>query len=186
MPEIKRLFNASRMNRDVDDRLVPAGEYREALNINISKSESGDVGAVENILGNKLINDTSLSNAKVIGEYRDNGNERIYYFITTNSSYNEINSGNHHIIEYNQKANKSTILVNSAALNFHQNYLITGINLVDELLFFTDDINPPRKINVETARNTPNRYNLNSNIDDIISVAKYAPFVAANIIGVSD
>ncbi len=186
MPEIKRLFNASRMNRDLDDKMLKPGEYREALNINVSKSESADIGAVENILGNKLINDTSLSNAKVIGEYRDNGNERIYYFITTNSSYNEINSGNHHIIEYNQKANKGTVLVNSAALNFHQNYLITGINLVDELLFFTDDRNPPRKINVETARNTPGRYNLATNIDDIISVAKYAPYVAADIIGVSD
>jgi len=186
MPEIKRLFNASRMNRDLDDKMLKPGEYREALNINVSKSESADIGAVENILGNKLINDTSLSNAKVIGEYRDNGNERIYYFITTNSSYNEINSGNHQIIEYNQKANKGTILVNSAALNFHQDYLITGINLVDELLFFTDDRNPPRKINVETARNTPGRYNLATNIDDIISVAKYAPYVAADIIGVSD
>ena len=186
MPEIKRLFNASRMNRDLDDKMLKPGEYREALNINVSKSESADIGAVENILGNKLINDTSLSNAKVIGEYRDNGNERIYYFITTNSSYNEINSGNHQIIEYNQKANKSTILVNSAALNFHQDYLITGINLVDELLFFTDDRNPPRKINVETARSTPGRYNLTSNIDDIISVAKYAPFTAATIVGVSD
>jgi len=186
MPEIKRLFNASKMNRDLDDKMLKPGEYREALNINVSKSESSDIGAVENILGNKLINDTSLSGAKVIGEYRDNGNERIYYFITTNSSYNEINSGNHQIIEYNQKANKGTVLVNSAALNFHQNYLITGINLVDELLFFTDDRNPPRKINVETARNTPGRYNLATNIDDVISVAKYAPYIAANIIGVSD
>jgi len=186
MPEIKRLFNASKMNRDLDDKMLKPGEYREALNINVSKSESSDIGAVENILGNKLINDTNLSNAKVIGEYRDNGNERIYYFITTNSSYNEINSGNHQIIEYNQKANKGTILVNSAALNFHQDYLITGINLVDELLFFTDDRNPPRKINVETARNTPGRYNLATNIDDVISVAKYAPYIAANIIGVSD
>ena len=186
MPEIKRLFNASKMNRDLDDKMLKPGEYREALNINVSKSESSDIGAVENILGNKLIVDTSLSGSKVIGEYRDNGNERVYYFITTNSSYNEINSGNHQIIEYNQKANKSTVLVNSTALNFHQNYLITGINLVDELLFFTDDRNPPRKINVETARSTPGRYNLSSNIDDIISVAKYAPFTAATIIGVSD
>ena len=186
MPEIKRLFNASKMNRDLDDKMLKPGEYREALNINVSKSESSDIGAVENILGNKLINDTSLNNAKVIGEYRDNGNERIYYFITTNSSYNEINSGNHQIIEYNQKANKGTVLVNSTALNFHQDYLITGINLVDELLFFTDDRNPPRKINVETARNTPGRYNLATNIDDVISVAKYAPYIAANIIGVSD
>lgn len=186
MPEIKRLFNASRMNRDLDDKMLKPGEYREALNINVSKSESSDIGAVENILGNELINDTAIANAKVIGEYRDNGNDRIYYFITSNNSYNEINSGSHQIIEYNQKANKSIILVNSNALNFHQDYLITGINLVDELLFFTDDRNPPRKINVETARNTPGRYNLATNIDDVISVAKYAPYTAAEIIGVSD
>jgi hypothetical protein len=186
MPEIKRLFNASRMNRDLDDKMLKPGEYREALNINVSKSESSDIGAVENILGNKLINDTALSGAKVIGEYRDNGNERIYYFITTNSTYNEINSGSHQIIEYNQKANKSTILVSSAALNFHQSYPITGINLVDELLFFTDDRNAPRKINVETARNTPGRYNLALNVDDVVSVAKYAPYTAATIVGVSN
>jgi hypothetical protein len=166
--------------------MLKPGEYREALNINVSKSESSDIGAVENILGNELINDTAIANAKVIGEYRDNGNDRIYYFITSNNSYNEINSGSHQIIEYNQKANKSIILVNSDALNFHQDYLITGINLVDELLFFTDDRNPPRKINVETARNNPGRYNLAANIDDVISVAKYAPYTAAEIIGVSD
>ena len=40
MPEIKRVVQcASRMNRDLDDRLVPPGEYREALNINVGKSE---------------------------------------------------------------------------------------------------------------------------------------------------
>ena len=78
------------MNRDLDDKMLKPGEYREALNINVSKSESSDIGAVENILGNELIVNTALSNAKKIGEYRDNGNDRIYYFITNNNSYNEI------------------------------------------------------------------------------------------------
>ena len=186
MPEIKRLFNASRMNRDLDDKMLKPGEYREALNINVSKSESSDIGSVENILGNKLIVDTAISNAKTIGQYRDNGDEKIYYFITSNNSYNEINSGSHQIIEYDQKANKSTIIVNSTDLNFHQNYPITGINLVDKLLFWTDDRNPPRKINVETAKNNAGYYNLSSNIDNLISVAKYAPYNAATIVGVSN
>ena len=52
MPEIKRAFNLGKMNRDLDDRLVPAGQYRESLNINIGQSEGADVGAVENLLGN--------------------------------------------------------------------------------------------------------------------------------------
>ena len=81
MPEIKRLFSASRMNRDKDDRLVQPGEYREALNINVSKSEGSDMGAVENILGNKLVVDNTNANSKTIGVYRDNGNEKISDYI---------------------------------------------------------------------------------------------------------
>ncbi len=183
MPEIKRLFNASKMNRDLDDRLVPPGEYREALNINVSKSEGSDMGSVENLLGNKLINTTLINNATVIGSYKDTGSEKIYYYITSNDSFDESNSGSHQIIEYNQKAEKSTILVDSTALNFHKNYPITGINIVDTLLFWTDNRNAPRKINVQTALNEPGYYNIN-NIDDLISVAKYSPFQAPEILSV--
>ena len=188
MPEIKRLFNASRMNRDKDDRLVQPGEYREALNINVSKSEGSDMGAVENILGNKEIVTTSISNAKTIGSLRDNGNEKIYYFITNNNSYDHSNSSSkqHQIIEYDQKANKSIILVSANSLNFHTEFPITGVNLVDTLLFFTDDRNPPRKINVDTARNEPGHYNLASNVDNVISVAKFAPYEAADILALSN
>jgi len=183
MPEIKRLFNASKMNRDLDDRLVPAGEYREALNINVSKSEGSDMGAVENLLGNKLINTTLVNNATVIGSYKDTGTEKIYYYITSNDSFDESNTGSHQIIEYDQKAEKSTILVNCAALNFHKNYPITGINIVDTLLFWTDNRNPPRKINVQTALNEPGYYNI-TDVDDLISVAKYNPFEAPEILSV--
>ena len=55
MAESKRIFNAGKMNRDLDDRLVQPGEYRDALNINIGRSEGSDVGAVENPKGNELI-----------------------------------------------------------------------------------------------------------------------------------
>ena len=55
MAESKRIFNAGKMNRDLDDRLVQPGEYRDALNINIGRSEGSDVGAVENLKGNELL-----------------------------------------------------------------------------------------------------------------------------------
>ena len=90
MPEIKRLFSASRMNRDKDDRLVTPGEYREALNINVSKSEGSDMGAIENLLGNKEIVTTGIANAKVIGSLRDNGNEKIYLPAYTIKKANKI------------------------------------------------------------------------------------------------
>ena len=55
MPELKNAFIKGRMNKDLDERLVPNGEYRDAKNINISRSEGSDVGAIENILGNTVI-----------------------------------------------------------------------------------------------------------------------------------
>ena len=40
------------MNKDLDDRILPAGEYRDAQNIVIATSEGSDVGTVQTILGN--------------------------------------------------------------------------------------------------------------------------------------
>ena len=40
MPELKRTFSAGKMNKDLDERIVPPGEYRDAQNIEINTSES--------------------------------------------------------------------------------------------------------------------------------------------------
>jgi len=52
MPELKRTFTGGRMEKDLDERIVPNGQYREALNIGVATSEDSDVGADQNILGN--------------------------------------------------------------------------------------------------------------------------------------
>ena len=52
MPKLAHNFVQGKMNKDLDERLVPNGQYRDALNIQVSTSEGSDVGAVENILGN--------------------------------------------------------------------------------------------------------------------------------------
>jgi len=60
MPEIKNQFTGGKMNKDLDERLVPKGEYRDAMNIQVSTSEGSDVGTVQNILGNALVSDQSF------------------------------------------------------------------------------------------------------------------------------
>ena len=55
MPEIRNNFIKSKMNKDLDDRLVPNGEYRDAKNLQISRSEGSSVGEFENIPGNQLM-----------------------------------------------------------------------------------------------------------------------------------
>jgi len=52
MPELKHTFTGGRMEKDLDERIVPNGQYREALNIGVATSEDSDVGAAQNILGN--------------------------------------------------------------------------------------------------------------------------------------
>jgi len=55
MPELKRKFQSGKMNKDLDERLVPNGEYRDALNVEVSTSEDDDLGSAQTIMGNKLI-----------------------------------------------------------------------------------------------------------------------------------
>jgi len=43
------------MNKDLDDRLIPNGEYRDAQNLQISRSEGSSVGEFENIPGNSEV-----------------------------------------------------------------------------------------------------------------------------------
>jgi hypothetical protein len=57
MSEIKHTFQAGKMNKDLDERLVPQGEYRDALNIEVRTSDGSDVGAVQSLYGN-LLRDT--------------------------------------------------------------------------------------------------------------------------------
>tara|TARA_Y100000592_G_scaffold31773_1_gene50576 strand:- start:2811 stop:8378 length:5568 start_codon:yes stop_codon:yes gene_type:complete len=52
MAEIRHTFQGGKMNKDLDERLVPQGEYRDALNIEVRTSGDGNIGAVQNLYGN--------------------------------------------------------------------------------------------------------------------------------------
>ena len=60
--QIKNTFLKSKMNKDLDDRILPNGEYRDARNISVGRSEDDDVGAIENVIGNNLIAKTDVGN----------------------------------------------------------------------------------------------------------------------------
>ena len=86
MAEAKNNFLKSRMNKDLDDRLVPEGEYRHAQNVSVAKSEGNDVGGLENILGNNIISNFPIPagfyNIEIIGHLMDVKNDRIIVFMT--------------------------------------------------------------------------------------------------------
>ena len=85
MAEVRNNFLKSKMNKDLDSRILPSGEYRDAQNVNVSKSEGEDVGSLENVLGNIEVTDFGLSNdcnLEVIGKIADVDNNRIFAMIT--------------------------------------------------------------------------------------------------------
>jgi hypothetical protein len=186
MPEIKNTFLKSKMNKDLDDRLVPNGEYRDAKNINISTSQGDSVGAVQTSLGNAFITDFGFASdcrSKIIGHCVDELNEIVYVFITdyidaspdklsnfaTSDSKCSINS-------YNFRTSISTKLVEGHFLNFSMYSEMLGVNLLENLLFFTDGRNQPRKINVTEANPGNETIPTFYTNEDQISVAKYYPF----------
>ena len=84
MPEIKNTFLSGKMNKDLDERLIPKGEYRDALNLDLSTSESDDVGSLQNTYGNTVQSTVSsyIPGAKCIGSVVDKENDKIYWFIS--------------------------------------------------------------------------------------------------------
>tara|TARA_R110002012_G_scaffold248151_3_gene424166 strand:- start:16766 stop:22363 length:5598 start_codon:yes stop_codon:yes gene_type:complete len=91
MPEIKHNFTRGKMNKDLDERIVVNGEYRDAMNIQLSTSDDSDIGTIQNILGNTEVDhlfSASIldANSKCIGSIADEKNNKMYYFISDASS----------------------------------------------------------------------------------------------------
>ena len=187
MAEVKNAFIKSKMNKDLDSRLIPSGEYRNALNAQVSKSEGADVGALESVLGNSSFIDfialTGVSNIYSIGHLTDEVNSSIYVFLTDNSTGDYVISGvgsNHFIYRVNISNAQQPIatkLVEGAFLNFSRNNNIYGVNILEQLLFWTDNRNQPRKINVDSASNDATYYST----EDNVSVAKYNPYASIQL-----
>lgn len=178
MAEVKNSFLQSKMNKDLDDRLIPNGEYRDALNISVGKSEDKDMGALEAVLGNSIAAYTGNQNLVCIGQVADNQNNKIFQFWTDytaplNDLLSPATSGDMRITVYDPSSNILTTLVSGVFLNFANNrdYRIYGSNILEDLLFWTDNRNQPRKININKAATNNTYYT-----DEVqISVAKYSP-----------
>ena len=183
--EIKKNFVRGIMNKDLDDRLLPDSVYRDALNIKASSSDDQDSGTVQNYLGNTQMVDvatliqaeglTATANIVPIGSFTDTKNNYIYWFLTSDrydiifryfESDAGVGSGRLVLIE-----TRST-----GIMKFNQQYLITGVNIVENLLFFTDGLNPPRRINVDKDYRDGNISEDNVNV--IVKPPLSAPVIA--------
>ena len=284
MPTIKNNFLQGKMNKDLDDRILPNGQYRDGRNIKVSKSESSNVGVVQNIKGNDyaylnptvidsslaetircgvpLSNDGNTELWDTIGYYANSLEGRIYWYVTsftgdesdeilnfkaaqdisipnaslthsgTNLTFTVANNAfdiqvgmkvtgtyvtadtyvesvtpgasnttitinkapsqsfngsdltlTHtcRLYYYNTKENMSgpQTIIDSHYLNFSKAHPINHVNLLGNLLFWTDNYNQPRRINVDKELGF---YANDEYLEDKISVAQFSPISAPKVI----
>lgn len=164
----KNVFTSGKMNKDLDERLVQKGEYRDAKNIRVIGSASSDVGAVENTLSNEGLTQLNFGNNPVcVGSVADDANNKIYWFVRSDDGS--------FVAEYDSDNDTSTFVLKDTrswktnVLNFTKTNHIEADVLIDidnnkKFLFFTDGINPPRSIEVNSTKlidaNTYTKYDL--------------------------
>lgn len=189
MPDLQRTFLAGKMNKDIDERLLPDGQYRHGLNITIDTSSGSNIGALQNGLGaTKVDSITDVVNSfvgqenvtKTIGAVAYEAKNLIYWFITCPTS--------DAIIEYNQDSGVSSRVLECTVaggnyLNFDSKRIITGVNYLegedgDSYLFWTDNYNPPRRINISRCKS----YGVNDpriplDINVILNPPMNAPYI---------
>jgi len=160
---IPRFFDSS-----TDERLLEEGAMTLAQNVTISENGDGTEGVLKNVNGteaiassdtiSKLIEDQSLV---VIGSVKDDQNNSIYFFTAQDSNSPSVsNRRGDAIYQYNAATDDYKLVIRDHRLNFRPSYFIKadvingtfGDNTSSQtILYFTDNNNPPRKINIDRA-----------------------------------
>lgn len=202
MAEFLHTFRGGKMNKDVDERLIPEGQYRDALNLEISTSEGSDTGALQNIKGNtEIINKVynantnsftewssdyinSLTNAHCIGSFVDTITNKIYWFVASNEASV--------IAEFitARKVIRPLLVENKTVsnnLNFSKDHLITGVSVIDNVLYWTDNQKEPKRLNIGDFQNSTTDFITHSKIynrdflEEDITVIKKSPLEAPSL-----
>jgi hypothetical protein len=184
MAKIKNNFIKATIQKDLDERLTPNGQMTDAENVMVISEDSGNVGVLKNVKGNVKVTDTGIVGGVTIGSISDESKERAFYFVKgTNYDY---------IIQYNTEVDSlstsySIVLQDTSGrvLNFNTEYRISHSDIFtsvegDDLLSWTDGINPPRIINIERAKT----YGIDGFSEDEVSVMKPSPIFHPNVVQV--
>ena len=199
MANTSRNFVAGKMNKGLDERLLPNGQYIDAVNVRLGSTETTEIGAVENSKGNEQLTTLNYdgvalsADAICIGAYALGEQETMFWFVH-DPSYTQGATGKcDMIVSFN--TNTQTLVYHvisiddgggvNTTLNFDPEYLALGVDWVDNLLFFTDNNNPPRFINIERNYANPNGSFVDQFTAEALLVIKRPPYTAPSIVPTS-
>ena len=155
---------------DADSKLVRKTSFLDALNIYSGDYEEGNQGVLKNIKGNKEVSgsETLPDDARIIGKVEDVRTGLVYFFV-----YSE-DAAEQGVWVYDaagalpdSEPHQLSVVYKSPVFNFPQNGFVKGdvvyTNAVrtfedlgvdfekDAIIYFTDGVNEPRKINAYRA-----------------------------------
>jgi hypothetical protein len=173
--KISRNFTKGRMNKVFDERLIPNGEYIDAMNVRLGSTEESEMGAIENTKGNEQITELEYEgsplsdDAVCIGSMEDTSFNTIYWCIHDPSNPESPTGILDMIVSYDTVNEVLIYLVTSTddgsgtatVLNFDPLYRVNAMDKVDNLLFINDFKNPPRRFNVLTPYYEPTALDIN-------------------------
>lgn len=178
----KALFT-KRLNTDKEDRTFETGEFKAAKHARIGTSSADNVNTAESIASNVLMTSGySFPSGvnKCIGTCQDVKNQAIIYCIWNSSN-------NHRIIRYNPTTQVVENILpttwNVSVLNWQyvrgsrgDTKRLWNMRIVetgdDQIMFFTDGFNNPRRINLNLKNQRGSTYTLT---EDDISTARKPP-----------
>jgi len=137
-------------NFDDADFIVGPNQWVNMENARVGSTDKGVIGTVEGI-GSTVLKSTSEPSVTnvVIGNVEDIANNRIIYFVKDlYGPWDKI------MCFYVGTETFYTVLLSSqvdSGLNFNKNYLIHSCKVVDNMLYWTDNLNQPRKINIDSG-----------------------------------
>jgi hypothetical protein len=153
------------MDMDTEARYFAAGNYRYLLNARTTINTQGSFGALEDVMGNVLVANPYLQNGrnKVIGSCEDIAGQSCIFFVWNEFGYHGIFRWYANRVGFPDGVIETIyqILFPGAynqdypdPLNFQENKLITGVNLVNNELYWTDYYGQPKMIDIDRANNT--------------------------------
>lgn len=152
VPKDKKILGVGKLNSDDFYYAIPPNDWINSFNIRNGSTDKGFTGTIEAIGGTVRLSQPSPSVSFItIGSISDIPNNRFIYF-----QYNVFTS--QHKIECFDYTDNTIylVLVSSqvtGGLNFNKNYPIHG-RVVNGVMYWTDDYNPPRKLNIDAAIKT--------------------------------
>jgi hypothetical protein len=148
---------------DEDERLLKEGAMTDALNVTISEDGDGSEGVLKNVKGTTAITGATLGigddEVKVIGQVSDSQLGYIYFFVATVGENDHTHDAIYRV-DTSASPNTTELVFKNTWLNFNENGFVKADVLngafqqdgvIQTILYFTDNENAPRKINVDRA-----------------------------------